>query len=99
MEEKRGANWDAEGAEVPLRRAGLVPKTKAGKVAGAVEGVVPPEVAAEEAEERELGDEAELVAAEEEDPCSAAMAEGGAGSEDLVADTKLEDNRLNYSLY
>ena len=57
-----------------MLRAGVVPNTKASEE----EAVVPPEVAAEEEEERELGEEAELVAAEEEDPCSTAMAQDGA---------------------
>ena len=53
-EEKRGENWDARGADEPVLRAGVVPNTKAGEV----EAVVPPDVAAEEEEERELGEEA-----------------------------------------
>lgn len=62
---KRGANWDAVAGEEPLKRAGVVPKTKG--------GVVPARGAEEE--EREPGDVVELVAAAEgeEERSSGAM--------------------------
>ena len=72
-EEKMGANWEPEAAEEPLKREGLVPKTKDDEVAAVVAGAVGA-VGAEE--EREPGE----VAAEEED--SVAMGH-------LVSDTKL----------
>lgn len=71
-----GANWEPAAAEVPLRREGFVPKTNGGEDTAEV-------AAAGAMEEREPGDAAELMAAEEEDPCSAMVRA-------LVSDTKLE---------